>query len=143
MLLHNESADEWFARLEPELIGGTLLFVHVHNDARASPLDRIVRPIASIVDERGATHVVSEDDARRVGLAGEFPCRRLELGVDTPLAGIGFLAVILTALAAAGIAVNPFAGFHRDTLFVPAARADEAIAVLRRLKEEARSRLGR
>jgi hypothetical protein len=123
------------------LDGGPLLFVHVRNDA--APLDRLVQPTASIVDKYGVTYVVREEDADRHGLVGDFRCRRLELGVETPLAGIGFLAVILTALAAAGIAVNPFAGFHRDTLFVPVALADDAVAVLRRLKEEARSRLRR
>jgi hypothetical protein len=38
-----------------------------------------------------------------------------------------------TDLARAGIGVNPVAGFYHDHLFVPAARAGEAMAVLRAL----------
>ena len=141
MLGHNESPDAWLAKLQPELVGGTLMFVHVRNAAGGVPLDRTVRSIASLVDDAGITHVVTEADARRLGLEGTFPCRRLELGVDTPIEGVGFLAPILTAFAAAGISVNPFAGLHRDTLFVPADRANDALMVLGRLRSEAAHRI--
>ncbi len=45
---------------------------------------------------------------------------------------IGFLAAVTAHLAESGIAVNAVSAFHHDHLFVPAARAEEA---MRRLGE--------
>jgi uncharacterized protein len=139
-----ETADAWLAALVPSLSDDTFGFVHIpHGPPAGPPLDTLVQPVASLRDEAGATYVVPFAAGQRAGLAVAFPCRRLELGVDTPLHGVGFLAVVLGALAAAGISVNPFAGYHRDTLFVPTERATEACDVLEKLKQEARSRLAR
>jgi hypothetical protein len=53
--------------------------------------------------------------------------------VHSSLAAVGFLAAVSAALAEAGIACNPVSGVHHDHLFVPAHRADDAMAVLTRL----------
>ena len=42
-------------------------------------------------------------------------------------------ALLTTALAAEGIGVNPVAAFYHDHLFVPEDRAEDALAILRRL----------
>src|SRR5262245_58416145 len=136
------AVDAWLAALVPSFADDTFVFVHVaHGRAGDPPLDVLVQAIASLRDDAGITYVLPLEAAQGAQLKAAFPCRRLELGVDTPLHGIGFLAVLLGALAAAGISVNPWAGYHRDTLFVPAERAAEACDVLQRLKREARSRL--
>ena len=46
---------------------------------------------------------------------------------------VGFLAALLPTLAARGMGVNPVSGFFHDHLFVPADRAEDAMAVLRGL----------
>ena len=136
------AVDAWLAALVPSLADDTFGFVHVAQGRTADPpLDVLVQAIATLRDDGGTTYVLPLEAAQHAQLNAGFPCRRLELGVDTPLHGVGFLAVLLGALAAAGISVNPFAGYHRDTLFVPAERAAEACAVLQRLKREAHSRL--
>ena len=61
----------------------------------------------------------------------------ITLEVQSSLAAVGFIARIATELARHGMGVNPVAGFFHDHLFVPEDRAEEALAVLRRLAETA------
>lgn len=63
-------------------------------------------------------------------LAPEFPCRMITLNVHSALEAVGFIALIATRLAGAGMGVNPVAGFYHDHLFVPEDRAEDAMAIL-------------
>lgn len=58
---------------------------------------------------------------------------RIVLTVQSDLEGVGLTAAVATALAGAGIACNVVAALHHDHLFVPADRADEALAILQAL----------
>jgi hypothetical protein len=60
----------------------------------------------------------------------------ITLEVHSSLEAVGFLAAIATRLAAAGIGVNPVAGYFHDHLFVPEARAEEAMRLLDELAAE-------
>ncbi|OAL35230.1 hypothetical protein AYO20_05484 [Fonsecaea nubica] len=66
-----------------------------------------------------------------------YPCRMITCAVHSSLAAIGFMAVLATRLARCGISVNPVSGFYHDHLFVPVERAEEAVEVLARVREEA------
>lgn len=66
-----------------------------------------------------------------------FPCRLITLEVHSSPEAVGFLAVILPALARAGVGVNPVSDFFHDHLFVPANRAEDTLAILERLAKEA------
>ena len=79
---------------------------------------------ALIREDEGATAIVPAD-------TGDFA--RITLTVHSALDGVGLTAVVAGALAQAGIACNVVAGFHHDHLFVPWARAEEALAILQRL----------
>ena len=57
----------------------------------------------------------------------------ITLNVHSSLDAVGFLAAITTRLATAGMGVNPVSGYFHDHLFVPADRADEAMAILEAL----------
>lgn len=59
---------------------------------------------------------------------------RITLQVHSDLEGVGLTAAVATALADSGIACNVVAALHHDHLFVPEARAGEALALLRRLQ---------
>jgi hypothetical protein len=89
--------------------------------------------ILTFAEAEGTTLVLPPDRAAALGLAAVFPCRRIVLTVHSSLEAVGFLAAVTTALARAGIGVNPVAGFFHDHLFVPEARAEDAMAVLRAL----------
>ena len=70
---------------------------------------------------------------------GEPAFARIVLTVNSDLEGIGLTAAVATALADAGIACNVVAALHHDHLFVPADRADEALAVLQALAAGAKA----
>ena len=81
-------------------------------------------------EEEGATLIVRDEDARRFGLPHEFPCKMITLNVHSSLEAVGFIARVASALAAAGMGVNPVAGFFHDHLFVPEGREQDALKIL-------------
>ncbi|NML14815.1 ACT domain-containing protein [Azohydromonas caseinilytica] len=86
--------------------------------------------ICTFREEEGLTLIVEQEAAERAGLPFTFESRRVTLTVHSALEAVGFLAAVSARLAAAGISCNAVAGYHHGHLFVPAARADKALAVL-------------
>jgi hypothetical protein len=93
--------------------------------------------VATFKESEGLSVVLERSDATRAGLSYVYPCRLITLTVHSSLDAIGFVARITSALAAAGISVNPIAAYHHDHLLVPADRAADAMAVLEQLSAEA------
>jgi hypothetical protein len=89
---------------------------------------------ARIHEAEGITYVLSEDVAQAHGESPRFVAAWLSLRVHSALSAVGLTAAVARALADAGIACNVLAGFHHDHLLVPAARRDDAVAVLRGLR---------
>ena len=117
------------AGMRPELRPGTYVFVAV----RDGTVPGGVSPVMTFREAEGLTLILAADEAGRAGLSGAFPCRWITLAVHSSLAAVGFLAAVAARLAEAGIAVNAVSAFHHDHLFVPAARAEEAVRLLRDL----------
>ena len=99
-------------------------------------------PLMRFGEAEGATLILTSVEAQREGLDGVFPCRQITLTVHSSLAAVGFMAKITTALAAAGIGVNPVSGYFHDHLFVPLDRAEESIRILKELAAAMIERLG-
>ena len=89
--------------------------------------------VAVVLEEEGTTVVLPRESADAHGLAYDDVAAQITLTVRSSLAAVGLTAAVATALAGAGISCNVVAGFHHDHLFVPADRADAAMAVLRSL----------
>lgn len=89
-------------------------------------------------EREGDTLILPEEEASAAGLSFTFPSRMITLNVHSSLDAVGFLAVITTRLAAAGMGVNPVSAYFHDHLFVPAGRAGEAMAVLHAFAVEKR-----
>ena len=100
---------------------------------------RALHPRLVFEEREGTTVVVTPEIAAMHGLAHEFRCRCITLTVHSALDAVGFLAHVTTELARHGMPVNAVAGFHHDHLFVPADRADEALAILRHMAAAAGS----
>lgn len=96
-----------------------------------------VDPVMMFREDEGRTAILTEEEARMAGLEATFRCRMITLEIHSALEAVGFLAAITTRLAAAGMGVNPVSAFYHDHLFVPADRADDAIAVLEQMAREA------
>jgi hypothetical protein len=113
--------------MSPELLPGIFVFVTL---LPGTPQPADVHPIMVFREREGDTLILSEEEANAAGLPSAFPSRMITLNVHSSLDAVGFLAAIATRLAAAGMGVNPVSAYFHDHLFVPADRADEAIAIL-------------
>jgi hypothetical protein len=123
------------AGMTPVLQSGRFVFIALAG-GQVPPADHA--PVMSFREIEGVTLIVTEDAARKRGLAGTFPCRMITLNVHSSLEAVGFLAAITHHLAQAGMGVNPVSAFYHDHLFVPADRAEEAMRLLADLAETSR-----
>ena len=91
------------------------------------------KPIASFQEPEGLTLVLSQDcaDAHGLSYGGLFRC--ISLQVHSSLESVGLTAVVAGKLAAYEISANMIAGYYHDHLFVPDARAIEALDLLNNL----------
>ena len=88
---------------------------------------------ATVAEAEGLTLVALAADLAAAGIAHQAGWARISLSVVSDLAAVGLTAAIAGALAGQGISANVVAGYHHDHIFVQRDRADEALAVLRRL----------
>jgi hypothetical protein len=72
-------------------------------------------------------------DLAKCGLPHAFFCRGISLNVNSSLYAVGVLAAVSDALAKAVMSINIVSAYHRDSIFVASARADEAVALLKKL----------
>ena len=121
--------------MSPELVPGTHVFVTVPPGA---PHPDGLNPVMTFREREGVTLILLEETARAAGLTSSFRCRMITLNIHSSLEAVGFLAAVTARLAAAGMGVNPVSAYFHDHLFVPADRADEAMAILRELAAENR-----
>lgn len=107
------------------LIDGTFAFATIKGNI---PPD--ITPKMMFEESEGTTLILPLEQAQAAGISFEFPCRMITLNIHSALDAVGFMARIATELAAAGMGVNPVAGFYHDHLFVPEDRAADAMKVL-------------
>jgi hypothetical protein len=79
------------------------------------------------------TLIVPLEAARQAGLPTEPAMRMITLDVHSSLEAVGLTAAFATALGSKGISANVVAAYYHDHIFVPAADAERAVAVLRAL----------
>jgi hypothetical protein len=121
------------AALEPALHDGEFAFTAVPPAADLRGLD----VVATIREPEGLSVVLPAAQAAARGHAIAFRAAWITLRVDSDLAAVGLTAAVAGALADDGIACNVVAGTAHDHLFVPFARRDDALRVLRALQREA------
>jgi hypothetical protein len=119
--------------MRPRLAPGTFVFAALAPD-QAIPAG--VDPVMVFREAEGCTLILAEEAATEADLKSAFRCRMITLDIHSSLDAVGFLAAVTAPLAAAGMGVNPVSAFHHDHLFVPADRAEEALAILNRLAAE-------
>ena len=116
--------------LKPRLDRQYWRFVMI-NPANAPQL--LGSAIGTFREDEGITAIVPVRAADELDIDGpDFG--RISLMIHSDLEDVGLTAIVATALAEAGIACNMVAAFHHDHAFVPAARADEAMALLESLE---------
>ncbi|GIX18238.1 MAG: hypothetical protein KatS3mg119_2424 [Rhodothalassiaceae bacterium] len=132
-MVEGETLRALLAGLSPQLEETEFVFTSHPARPDPPPADAVV----VVSEAEGWTVVVPRDEAVRRGWRHRFACRRITLAVHSDLEAVGLTAAVAAALAEAGIPANVVAGFHHDYVFVPADRADEALAVLENLSRRA------
>ena len=115
------------ASLEPVLQPGEFVFCTVHGDL-ADFTD--LEPVASFLEPEALSLVISRSAADTAGLAYDASFRQITLSVHSSLEAVGLTAAVAGRLAEHGISANVVAAYYHDHVFVPAERAEEALAVL-------------
>jgi hypothetical protein len=101
------------------------------------PVPPDLEPLMMFREEEGTTLIIERSRAAAAALEGQFPCRMISLAIHSALDAVGFLAAIAAALAARGLPSNAVSAYHHDHLFVPEARAAEAMDILHALSAAA------
>lgn len=119
--------------MKPRLRDGVYVFATLPPGQAVPP---VVEPVMVFREAEGRTFILTEEEAGKVGLDATFRCRMITLEIHSALEAVGFVAAITTRLAASGMGVNPVSAFYHDHLFVPADRAEEAVALLEEMARE-------
>ena len=98
-----------------------------------------LRAIASFREAEGVTLILREEEAHRANLKTLFRAAWITLTVHSDLQAVGLTAAFAGALGKAGISCNVVAAAYHDHIFVPVESAENALAVLYALQEQAES----
>jgi uncharacterized protein len=128
--------DALLRHMKPEMRPGIFVFCTIPPD---QSIPAALTPLLTFREQEGTTLVIPREEAEAAGLSYAFSSRLISLTVHSALDAVGFLAAITARLAAAGISVNAVSAFHHDHLFIPADRADDAMAVLQELSKATHS----
>ena len=88
-------------------------------------------------EAEGITMIITADSAERHGFKYAYRCRMITLDVHSSLEAVGFMAVVTTKLAEAGLSSNPVSAYYHDHLFVKEEEADMVIDLLECLARDA------
>lgn len=132
------------ANINPQMAPTEYLFCTLpEGDKKALDIalnpDSDLYPIATFREKEALTLVVEAARAAASGLTGNGPWSLITCTINSDLNAVGFLAAMASALAERGISVNAFSAYYHDHLFVPADRAEEALAILKGDFEESGS----
>ncbi len=117
------------AGMTPQPVPGVVHFCKLgFDDPRLGALSAAA--ICTFREVEDMTLILPDAVAQAEGLAGDQPMAQITLGVYSSLEGVGLTAAVAGVLAEAGIACNMVAAYHHDHAFVPAAKADDAVALL-------------
>ncbi|MFN2099825.1 ACT domain-containing protein [Altererythrobacter sp. MF3-039] len=110
------------------------LYCFVSPEQPGAALELMRHALATFREDEGLSLIVPAREAANAGIDTQHFARIILL-VHSDLEGFGLTAAVSGVLAEAGIACNVVAALRHDHLFVPARRADEALALLRALQE--------
>lgn len=125
------------AGMNPVLRTGVWVFCSLAGEE--APAEAVAVSLATFREDEGLALVLPLDAARCLGFDTDQPMARIVLEVFSALDGVGLTAAVASALADRDIPCNMIAAYHHDNVFVPVARAEEALAILRRLQQRAQA----
>ncbi|KAK5241411.1 hypothetical protein LTS06_012105 [Exophiala xenobiotica] len=137
--------------LDPVLHEPTYIFLAIPDSQFVAPFPVPLQHIQMFFREaKSVTLIIRHDVALHNGLLpakltdledseydvqSQYPCRMITLEA------VGFMALLATKLAERGISVNPVSAYYHDHLFVPVKEAEEALRILKQIREDSRNGL--
>ena len=116
--------------IAPTVLEGSWAFATV---PKGKPVPAGLNPLMTYLEPEGTTLLLEEKDLAKSGLPHAFFCRGISLNVNPSLYAVGLLAAVSETLAKAAMSINIVSAYHRDYIFVPSARAEEAVGLLKKL----------
>ena len=122
--------DELLSSMKPQLLEPEFVFCTV-----SGLLAEYVtlEPIATFVEAEGLTLVLKKNLAQAAGFDFEGSFRQITLTVHSSLEAVGLTAAVSAKLAALSISANVLAAYYHDHIFVPSAKAEQALLALQEL----------
>ena len=118
------------AGLSPALCEGEFVFVTVSEEAW---LDRPLPVKGLFYEEEGVTLILLKEVAEQEELSFDGVFRQITCEIHSSLEAVGMTAAMATALTHHGISANVVVAYYHDHIFVPVAKAQDAVSVLRKL----------
>ncbi len=115
--------------MEPVLKPKEYVFITLAN-ADWNKISKL-NPISVFHEDEGVSLIIDKQTADRNRIPYDSVFRLVTLHVHSSLDAVGLTAAFSTALADHGISANVVAGYYHDHIFVPADKAEGAIAVLK------------
>jgi hypothetical protein len=113
--------------MEPQLWEGPFIFCSLEPAAYES-LE--LSPLGMFREREGVTIIVDQQQADQAHLPYTDLWSCITLNIHSALTAVGFIAVISSKLAAAGLSVNPVSAYYHDHLFVLWAERERALGLL-------------
>lgn len=124
------NTDDMIAQMSPALDPGTFVFATTNDPDQVARLLPDARALYR--ETEGVTMILPLGIAEIEDFDTSLPMACITLEVHSSLEGVGLTAAVATALAADDIPCNMVAAFHHDHAFVPADKAERALACLQR-----------
>ena len=125
--------DKLLALIQPNLLPGEFVFCNLPSVDYEQIAE--LQAIALFQEAEGLSLILERAVADKADLDYSSVFRRITLSVHSSLDAVGFTAAITGKLAEHGISTNVVAAFFHDHLFVPAEKADKAMALLRQFEK--------
>lgn len=120
--------------MQPVLSESEYVFATLEKESLVSVAE--LAPLGTFHEKEGLTVIVSKINADDSGLCyqGVFQC--ITLNVHSSLEAVGLTAAVSDALTRQNISTNVVAAYYHDHIFVPSAKANQALSCLQKLAND-------
>jgi len=124
--------DELLRSMAPQLQPGEFVFCTV-----SGGISEYVQlePLMGFAEGEGLTLILPLQSAKSAGLAFDGAFRQITLTVHSSLEAVGLTAAVSAKLTEHAISANVVAAYYHDHVFVPAEKADAALAALQEFSQ--------
>jgi hypothetical protein len=127
--------DKLIGSMHPVLSDQKYVFASLNTDSSVSRTTLIeqLAPLGTFYEKEGLTVIVLKTNADALGISyqGVFQC--ITLNVHSSLEAVGLTAAVSSALANQDISANVVAAYYHDHIFVPMAKANQALSCLQKM----------